>query len=87
MPGLVQTVRIVLSAPSSWRTKSSKRGLGSILMNRLGQFAATQGIKMFIGTVHMTNTAMLRFIKRAGLPFEKSIIEPGIWEVRVQLGG
>jgi hypothetical protein len=56
-------------------------------MNRLGRFAAAQGIKMFIGTVHMTNAAMLRFIKRAGLPYDRTIIEPGIWEVRVQVGG
>jgi acetyltransferase len=64
-----------------------KRGLGSLLMNRLGQYAARHGVKVFVGTVHLTNTTMLRFIKRAGLPYEKTIIEPGIWEVRVQLRG
>jgi len=64
-----------------------KRGLGSLLMNRLGQYAARHGVKVFVGTIHLTNTTMLRFIKRAGLPYEKTIIEPGIWEVRVQLGG
>lgn len=64
-----------------------QRGLGSLLMNRLGHYAYRHGVKTFIGTVHLTNSTMLRFIKRAGLPFEKTIIEPGIWEVRVQLGG
>lgn len=64
-----------------------QQGLGSLLMNRLGHYAAMHGVKIFVGTIHLTNSAMLRFIKRAGLPYEKSIIEPGIWEVRVQLGG
>ena len=64
-----------------------QRGLGSLLMNRLGRYAVNHGVKVFIGTIHLTNTTMLRFIKRAGLPYEKTIIEPGIWEVRVQLGG
>ena len=64
-----------------------QRGLGTLLMNRLGRYAASHGVKTFVGTVHLTNSTMLRFIKRAGLPYEKSIIEPGIWEVRVQLGG
>jgi acetyltransferase len=64
-----------------------QRGLGSLLMNRLGRYAVNHGVKVFVGTIHLTNTTMLRFIKRAGLPYEKTIIEPGIWEVRVQLGG
>lgn len=64
-----------------------QRGLGSLLMNRLGRYAANHGVRVFVGTVHLTNTTMLHFIKRAGLPYEKTIIEPGIWEVRVQLSG
>ncbi|MBP1702680.1 MAG: acetyltransferase, family, partial [Chloroflexi bacterium] len=64
-----------------------QRGLGTILMDRLGRYAVGQGIKLFVGTVHVTNAAMLRFIKRAGLPYERAIVEPGIWEVRVKLGG
>ena len=63
-----------------------QHGLGSLMMNRLGHYAAAHGIKMFVGTVHLTNAAILRFIKRAGLPYQRTIIEPGIWEVRVQLG-
>ena len=64
-----------------------KRGLGTILMDRLGRYALEHGINLFVGTVHVTNSTMLRFIKRAGLPYERKIIEPGIWEVRVKLGG
>lgn len=64
-----------------------QQGLGTMLMERLARYAYLHGIKQFLGTVHITNATMLRFVKRAGLPYERTIIEPGIWEVRVQLGG
>jgi acetyltransferase len=91
--GVARYARLGLERPNSAECaivvadEFQQRGLGSLLMNRLSRYAAAHGIHEFIGTIHVTNAAMLRFIKRAGLPYERSIIEPGIWEVRVKLGG
>ena len=61
------------------------RGLGTILLDRLVKYARAHGVTAFLATVHLTNSQIMRFIQRSGFPYEKKMIEPGIWEVRVRL--
>ena len=62
-----------------------QRGLGRLLMNRLGSYAIQHGVDAFIATVHHTNGEVLRFIEHSGLPVNRRVIESGIWEIQVSL--
>ena len=61
-----------------------RRGLGTMLLQRLADYARGQGIELLQATVHQANTQILRFIRRSGLPTE-SHIDGGLWEIRVSL--
>lgn len=61
-----------------------RRGLGTMLLQRLAEYARGQGIELLQATVHQANTQILRFIRRSGLPTE-SHIDGGLWEIRVSL--
>lgn len=60
-------------------------GLGTILMIRLIDYARSQGITCFLGTIHNANTQIMSFIKKGGYPYGRHMIEPGVWEVRVDI--
>jgi acetyltransferase len=60
-------------------------GLGKILMKRLLQYGRHHGVHKLIATVHSSNARVLRFITKSGLPFEKKMLEPGVWEYRIRL--
>jgi acetyltransferase len=62
-----------------------KRGLGSLLLQRLIRYAYSHDVKVFLATVHVSNAQIMRFIQRSGFPAEKKMIEPGVWEIRVRL--
>lgn len=62
-----------------------KRGLGSLLLQRLVHYAYLHDVKVFLATVHVSNAQIMRFIQRSGFPVEKKMIEPGVWEIRVRL--
>lgn len=61
-----------------------QRGLGTLLLRRLADYARTHGIGAFQATVHQANTRILRFVQRSGMPTE-SKIDDGLWEIRVSL--
>lgn len=61
------------------------RGLGKLLMRHLVQYARQHGVHTFLATIHVSNAVILHFIRSSGLPMEKKIVEPGVWEVRVRL--
>jgi acetyltransferase len=61
-----------------------KRGIGTLLMDRLIHYAAGQGITEIAATVHPNNEVMLRIIQKTSLPVEKKF-DGGIWEMRVKL--
>ena len=61
------------------------QGLGTLLLNRLVAYARTHGICAFQAAVHYSNAQIMRFIQRSGLPFERTRIEAGVWEIRVTL--
>ncbi|MCL7454823.1 MAG: GNAT family N-acetyltransferase [Anaerolineae bacterium] len=59
-------------------------GLGTILLSELTEYARSQGIHTFVAWIHQSNTAILQFIRRSGLPTQ-SRLESGTWEIRVTL--
>lgn len=60
-------------------------GLGTILMIRLIEYARANGVTCFLGTIHNANTRIMSFIKKGGYPYERTMVEPGVWEVRVDI--
>ena len=67
------------------RDDFQNRGLGTVIMLRLIQYASDHGVKTFIATAHVSNTRIMGFIKRSGLPYSRTFLEPGVWEIRVEL--
>ncbi|MEJ2207828.1 MAG: GNAT family N-acetyltransferase [Anaerolineae bacterium] len=59
-------------------------GLGTMLLQALADYARDHGIDAFQATVHQTNTRILRFIRRSGLPTQDRV-DGGLWEIRVSL--
>lgn len=60
-------------------------GLGTLLMESLLRYARNHGVTGILATVHTSNIKILRFIKRSGLPTHKQMLEPGVWEVIIDL--
>ncbi len=79
-PGVAEAAIVV-------RDDFQNRGLGTIALDRLVRYARQHGVTTFLGTIHVSNNRILRFIQKSGLPFSKKMLEPGTWEVRVQLSG
>lgn len=61
-----------------------RRGLGTMLLQRLVDHARAHGIDAFQASVHQANRRILRFVRRSGLPTE-SKMDDGMWEIRVSL--
>jgi RimJ/RimL family protein N-acetyltransferase len=77
-PGLAEAAIVV-------RDDYQGAGLGKILMIRLLEYGSQHGVRKLVATVHSTNARILRFITKSGLPFEKKLIEPGVWEYHIRL--
>jgi acetyltransferase len=77
-PGLAEAAIVV-------RDDYQGQGLGKILMIRLLQYGSKHGVRKLVATVHSTNARILRFITKSGLPFEKKMLEPGVWEYHIRL--
>lgn len=77
-PGLAESAIVVVD-------EYQRRGLGSLLMDRLVKYARQHGVRTFSATVHQTNASILNFIGRGGLPVERKLLEPGVWSLRVEL--
>jgi len=77
-PGLAESAVIV-------DDEYQGRGLGTLLLSRLVAFALAHGVTTLLATVHSTNARMLHFIQRSGFPFQRKIVEPGVWEIRILL--
>ena len=63
-----------------------RRGLGSLLMQRLAAYAAAHDVRTFLGLTHNDNLRFLRFVQQLGLPIETKKNQ-GVWEVRLDLSG
>ena len=77
-PGVVDAAVVVADAFQG-------RGLGTILLLRLVEYARTQDIKAMHATVHQSNAQIMRFITKSGLPTERKLAD-GVWDIRVSLG-
>lgn len=60
-------------------------GLGKALMRRLLQYGSQHGVRKLVATVHSSNARITRFITQSGLPYERKMLEPGVWEYRIRL--
>ncbi len=60
------------------------RGLGTVLLARLLEYAHEHGIQYFVANVDSMNTTMLKLIQRANLPTEMKL-ESGVWDIRVRI--
>ncbi len=56
-------------------------GLGKQAMKQLVRYAQAQGVKGLYATVHTANARILNFIRSSGLPFQRKMVEPGVWEI------
>jgi len=77
-PGAAESAIVV-------RDDYQNRGLGTIIMIRLLNYARVHGVASFLATIHTSNARIMNFVKRSGFPFERKMIEPGIMQVRVIL--
>ena len=77
VPGMAEAAVVVEDAYQS-------RGLGTLLLMRLSDYAREHGVVAFVASIHASNDRIMRFITRSGLRTE-SRIEAGLWEVRVYL--
>jgi acetyltransferase len=77
-PGLAEAAIIV-------RDDYQGQGLGKILIKRLLQYGRRHGVQKLVATVHSSNARIQRFITKSGLPFEKRMLEPGVWEYHIRL--
>lgn len=60
------------------------RGLGTLLIKCLVNYARAHGVHRFVATIHYNNVRILRFIERSGLRVERRI-EQGVWEFTIYL--
>jgi RimJ/RimL family protein N-acetyltransferase len=60
------------------------QGLGTALMLRLARLALENGVYYFVFTVHWTNEAMLKLLRKSGEVVERHQ-SGGVYDVRVQL--
>lgn len=61
------------------------QGLGKLIMAHLVRYACHQGIRGLYAVVHTSNERLMNFIRSSNLPFERKMLEPGVWEVTVWL--
>lgn len=60
------------------------RGLGTILLLRLVQYASENGIHALHATVHQSNARILHFIRKSGLQTDRHL-DGGVWDITVNL--
>ena len=76
-PGLAEPAIVV-------EDRYQNRGLGTLLLKRLVEYARAHGIRTFLASVHHSNARIRRIIRRSGLPIECKM-ESGTCEIRVNL--
>ena len=69
------------------RSDMKGQGLGYILMNKILDYARSRGIKEVYGEVLRENTNMLNMCRALGFVRKENLDEPGVVEVRIELGG
>lgn len=77
-PGEAETAVIV-------RDDYQGRGLATLMFARLIRYAARHEVTHFVGTVHQSNQKVMSLIRHSGFPFERAMIEPGVFFVKVRI--
>lgn len=77
-PGEAETAVIV-------RDDYQGQGLATMLFARLIRYASKNGVNQFIGTIHQSNRSVMNLIRHSGFPFEREMIEPGVFFVRIRI--
>jgi acetyltransferase len=60
------------------------QGLGTELLRQLVTYAAAHSVRAFRATVHQSNSRILRFIERSGLPTTRHL-DGGVWDIVVEI--
>jgi acetyltransferase len=60
-------------------------GMGTAALQKLVRYAADHSVSAFLATIHISNNRIMHFFKKSGLLYERKMLEPGTWEVRVYL--
>jgi len=60
------------------------RGLGTLLLTRLADYAREHDVEAFVASIHPSNERIMRFVRKSGLRNEGRL-EGGLWEIRVYL--
>ena len=76
-PGLAEAAVVV-------QDEYQSRGLGSLLLLRMVDYAREHGVEAFVASIHPSNERIMRFVRKSGLRTDSSI-EAGLWEIRVYL--
>lgn len=69
------------------RSDMKGQGLGYILMNKILDYARSRGVKEVYGEVLRENSNMLAMCRTLGFVRKENLDEPGVVEVRIELGG
>ena len=67
------------------REDQSGKGLGTLLMNRIIDYARSRGFKVIYGEVLSENTAMTQVCRKLGFRFSRSADDPSIIHVELDL--
>ena len=76
-PGYVEAAVVV-------EDEYQSRGLGTLLLTRLADYAREHDVEAFVAYIHLSNERIMSFIRKSG-PRNESRIEGGLWEIRVYL--
>lgn len=60
------------------------RGVGTVLLERLVNYAQRHGIEFFCANVDSMNTTMLQMIQRIKMPTEMKL-DSGVWDIRIRI--
>jgi acetyltransferase len=60
------------------------RGVGTLLLQQLLEYARKQGIPALRANIHQNNARILHFVKKGGLPTERRL-SGGVWEIKVKV--
>lgn len=63
------------------------QGLGLRLLDLLVRYARAQGVTTLLATVLSANDRIQTFIERSDFRVERTLLEPGVWEVRMNVDG
>jgi acetyltransferase len=67
------------------RDDFQRHGIGTKLLESLIHYARQHGVKTFVATVIASNTPVMHFIWKGGFHYEREMVEPGVFQIRIML--